>query len=69
MQNIFMINFICPNFFPVNLQPYIVVSIFLQSEWKPVWIKIRWLGEKQDDLDLQHFHKKLNPGSVGHGLI
>ena len=46
-----------------------IASMFFQSEWKTVWIKIRWLCWKPVDLDLQCFQKSVNPGSAGQGLI
>ena len=40
------------------------------SEWKTVWILIRWLHQKPADLDLQCFKKNthIKPGSVGQGF-
>ena len=35
-----------------------VVSTCFQSEWKAMWILIRWLHQKQSDLGLQCFSKK-----------
>ena len=43
--------------------------MFFQSEWKTVWILIRWLRQKPADLDLQCFQKRINPHSAGQGLI
>ena len=46
------------------------ISLYLQAEWKTVWILIRWLRQKPADLDLQCFEKKtINLGSVGQELI
>ena len=40
----------------------IVVSMYLQAEWKILWILIRWLCEKPADLVLQSFQKKDKSG-------
>ena len=46
-----------------------VVSMF-QSDWKTVWILIRWLCPKPADLDLHRFQKNLiNPRSARQGWI
>ena len=41
--------------------------MYFQSEWKTVWILIRWLHEKPADLDLQYFQNRINLGSAGQG--
>ena len=44
-------------------------NIYFQSEWRTVWIPIRWLLQKPADLDLQcSQNKKINPGSAGQRL-
>ena len=55
------LNILCTTLLPV-------VSMHSQSEWKTVWILIRWLHQKPADLDLQCFQKRINPGSGGQEL-
>ena len=46
------------------------IRMYFQSEWKTLWILIRWLLKKPSDQDLQCFLKinKINRGLVGQGL-
>ena len=46
-----------------------VLSMYFQSEWKTLWILIRWFCQKLADLDLQCFQKSKNLGSALQGLI
>ena len=41
-----------------------LVNTYFQSEWKTVWILIRWLLQKPSDLDLQCSQKRINPASA-----
>ena len=50
------------------LMPAKFVCMYFQSQWKTVWILIRWLLQKPSDLDLQCFQKRINLGSTGQGL-
>ena len=43
MLNIFLCTTLLPNFCLVNLQHSRYTSMYFQSEWKTVWILIRWL--------------------------
>ena len=45
-----------------------VVSMYFQSEWKTVWILVRWLPQKPAYLDLQCFLKRIILHSSGQGL-
>ena len=58
-----MLNILCtmlfPNFYPVNLQHSTCKHEF--TEWKTVWILIKWLHQMPVDLDLQ-FSKKDKSG-------
>ena len=45
-----------------------VVSMQFLSEWKTVWILIRWLHQKSADLDLQCFLNRIKLGSALQGL-
>ena len=42
--------------------------MYFHWEWKTLWIHIRWLRQKPDDLDLQCFKKEKNLGSAGQRL-
>ena len=45
------------------------VLLYIQSEWKTIWLLIRWLHQKPADLDLECFKKKrIKGGSVRQGL-
>ena len=55
-----------PNFYPVYLQHCSCKHVF--SEWKTVWILIRWLHQKPADLDPQCFQKRINLGLSGQEL-
>ena len=44
------------------------VSMYFHSEWKTVWILIRWLHQKPSDQNLQCFQKRINLCSAGEGL-
>ena len=37
-----------------------VVRLYFQSEWKIVWILIRWLHQNPADLDLECFQNRIN---------
>ena len=60
-----MLNILCttllPNFILFN--PQHSTSLYFRSEWKSVWILVRWLHQKPADLDLQcyKFQKRINP--------
>ena len=41
------------------------ISLYLQAEWKTMWILIRWLRQKPADLDLQCFEKKKKDDKSG----
>ena len=38
--------------------------MYCQSEWKTLWILIRWLREKPPDQDLQCFQKRINQENI-----
>ena len=38
--------------------------MYFQSEWKAVWILIRWLHQKPADLDLQYLKEKEKSGFI-----
>ena len=44
------------------------ISMYLQAEWKTVWILIRWLCQKPAELDLQCLYKMIYPSSAGQEL-
>ena len=48
---------------------HFILSLYLQEEWKTVWILIRWLRQKQAGMDLQCFQKRIHPDSEGQGLV
>ena len=45
-----------------------VVNMYFQSEWKTVWILIRWLCQKHLIWIYRFFRKRINLGSAGQGL-
>ena len=38
--------------------------MYFQSEWKTVWVLTRWFCQKPADLELQCFHRWINPLSL-----
>ena len=40
----------------------VVVSLYLQKQWKTMWVLIRWLLIKPPDLDLQCIQEKIISG-------
>ena len=38
------------------------------TEWKTLWVSIRWLHQKSADLNLQCFQKRIHLDSAGQGL-
>ena len=58
-----------PHFFFINFTCSIpVASMHFQSEWKTVWILIRWLRLKSAYPDIQCFQKRLYLGSTEQGI-
>ena len=48
--------------------PAVSMLLYFQSEWKTVWILIRWFRQKPADLDQHCLRKTINLGSTGQGL-
>ena len=54
-----------PNFYLLKCCiPFI--SLYLQSEWKTLWILIRWLSQKLADVDPQCFQNRISLVSAKH---
>ena len=57
-----------PNVILLNCSFSVRMYFISDSEWKTVWILIRWLHQKPADLDLQCFQKRINHGSAGQSV-